>query len=275
MEYLLASMPDHKRTTVKELLKYGQVMVNGQVQKQFDLQLNPGDEVKLNLTRPFVVFYNRRLQMVYEDDDIIVINKGYGLLSMGNDKIKEGTAYSIVREYLKTKDPRNKLFIVHRLDQHTSGLMLMAKSLEAKEKLQHNWNNMVRRRQYVCVTEGKLDPAEGEVHSYLAENSQHLVYSTDNPREGKEALTRYKTLRCANGYTLAEVELETGRKNQIRVHMHDLGHSIAGDRRYGAKTSPIHRLALHARTISFIHPISRRLMEFSTPIPASFLSMVK
>ncbi len=275
MAFLIASMPDQKRTTVKEMLKYGQVIVNGQVQKQFNLPLQPGDEVKVNFTRPFVVFYNRRLQLVYEDDDIIVINKGYGLLSMGTDKIKEGTAYSIVREYLKTKDPSNKLFIVHRLDQHTSGLMLMAKSIEAKERLQHNWNNMVRRRQYVCVTEGKLDPADGEVRSYLAENSQHLVYSTDNPEEGKLALTRYKTLKSANGYTLAEVELETGRKNQIRVHMHDLGHSIAGDRRYGAKTSPIHRLCLHARTISFIHPMSRRLMEFATPIPAAFLGMVK
>ena len=144
-----------------------------------------------------------------------------------------------------------------------------------KEHLQHNWNNMVRHRQYVCVVEGKLNPAEGEVRSYLAENSQHLVYSTENPAEGKLAVTNYKTIKSANGYTLAEVELETGRKNQIRVHMHDLGYSIAGDRRYGAKTSPIHRLALHARTISFVHPITRRLLEFSTPIPASFLAMVK
>ncbi len=275
MEFLIAAMPDRKRTSIKELLKYGQVMAEGQVVTQFNHPLLEGDEVKVNLTRPFVVFYNRRVQLVYEDDDIIVINKGYGLLSVGTDKIKEGTAYSIVREYLKTKDPRNMLFIVHRLDQHTSGLMLMAKNAETKERLQHNWNNMVRRRQYVCVVEGKLDPADGEVRSYLAENSQHLVYSTENPADGKIALTRYKTIKSANGYTLAEVELETGRKNQIRVHMHDLGHSIAGDRRYGARTSPIHRLALHARTISFIHPTTGKLLEFSTPVPQGFLSMVK
>ncbi len=275
LEFLMASMPDRKRTNVKELLKYDQVMVNGRVEHQFDAPLAGGDEVKVNLTRAFITFYNRRVQLVYEDDDIIVINKGYGLLSVGNDKIKEGTAYSIVRQYLKDKDPRNMLFIVHRLDQHTSGLMLMAKSVEVKEHLQHNWNNMVRHRQYVCVVEGKLNPAEGEVRSYLAENSQHLVYSTENPAEGKLAVTNYKTIKSANGYTLAEVELETGRKNQIRVHMQDLGYSIAGDRRYGAKTSPIHRLALHARTISFVHPITRRLLEFSTPIPASFLAMVK
>lgn len=275
LDFLIAAMPDRKRTNIKELLKYDQVMVNGTVVNQFDTPLAEGDRVEVNLTRAFVTFRHPRLKLVYEDDDIIVVNKGYGLLSMGNDKIKEGTAYSILRDYVKAKDPRNKIFIVHRLDQHTSGLMVFAKNLAAKEALQHNWNNMVRRRQYVCVVEGKLVPPDGEVRSYLAENSKFQVYSTDNPEEGKPALTRYRTVRSANGYTLAEVELETGRKNQIRVHMHDLGHSIAGDRRYGAKTSPIHRLALHARTLVFIHPVTRKLMEFETPVPPPFASMVK
>jgi len=272
--FMAEALPQHKRTGLKELLKYDQVMVNGSVTRQFDTPLNPSDEVKINFSRPFVTFYNRRLQLVYEDDDIIVVNKGYGLLSVGTDKIKEGTAYSILREYLKHKDPRNKLFIVHRLDQHTSGLMVFAKSEEVKNAMQHNWNNIVRKRQYVCVVEGKLVPVEGVVRSYLAENSQHMVYSTDNPEEGKEAMTHYRAIKSANGYTLVEVELETGRKNQIRVHMHDLGHSIAGDRRYGARTSPIHRLALHARTLVFIHPVTRKLMDFSTPIPAAFEKMV-
>ena len=268
-------MPERKRTAIKQLLKYDQVKVNGNVTSQFDTALEPGTTVEVNFTRPFVTFRNRRMQLVYEDEHIIVANKGYGLLSMGNDKIKEGTAYSILRDYVKDQDPHNKLFIVHRLDQHTSGLMVFAKTMQAKDGLQHNWNNMVRRRQYVCVVEGKLDPAEGTVKSYLAENSKFLVYSTDNPEEGKPAMTHYSTIKSANGYTLTEVELETGRKNQIRVHMSDLGHPIAGDRRYGAKTSPIHRLALHARTLVFIHPITRKLMEFETPIPASFASMVK
>ena len=275
LEFLFTKMPERKRTNVKELLKYDQVMVNGEVTRQFDRALEAGDEVKVNLTRAFVTFSNRRIQLVYEDDSIIVVNKGYGLLSVGTDKVHEGTAYSILREYIKSKDPRNKLFIVHRLDQHTSGLMVFAKSVEAKEGLQHNWNNMVRRRQYVCVVEGKLQPEEGSVRTLLAENSQHTVYVTENEQEGKLAYTRYRTLRCANGYTLAEVELETGRKNQIRVHMKHLGFPIAGDRRYGAKTSPIYRLALHARTLVFVHPLTGKLMEFETPIPASFQSMVK
>jgi len=274
MEFLVVAMPERKRTAIKQLLKYSQVKVEGTVTTQFDAPLEAGNLVEVNFTRPFITFHNRRVQLVYEDEHLLVVNKGYGLLSIGNDKIKDGTAYTILRDYVKDVDPRNKIFIVHRLDQHTSGLMMFAKSMEVKEALQHNWNNMVRRRQYVCVVEGKPDPAEGTVKSYLAENSKFLVYSTDNPDEGKPAMTHYTTLKSANGYSLMAVELETGRKNQIRVHMSDLGHPIAGDRRYGAKTSPIHRLALHARTLVFIHPVTRKLMEFETPIPASFASMV-
>lgn len=267
-------MPERKRTAIKNLLSHNQIAVNGQPVTQFDTELKPGDEVKANLTREFRVFYNRRLKIVYEDDDIIVVNKGYGLLSMGTDKIKEGTAYSILRDYLKWKDPRNKLFIVHRLDRDTSGLMVFAKSEEAKNRLQHNWNNMVISRKYLAVVEGKPDPEEGVVRSYLAENSRFEVYSTDKPEEGQLAITRYKTLRSRNGYSLMEVSLDTGRKNQIRVHMKDLGHPIAGDRRYGAKSSPIHRMALHAQTLRFVHPMTRKDMNFSTPVPASFAKMV-
>ncbi len=275
MQFLVASMPDRKRTTIKELLKHNQVAVNDQPTTQFDTELHEGDTVKVNLTREFRVFYHRRMKLVYEDEDIIVVNKGYGLLSMGTDKVKDGTAYSILREYVKWHNPKTKLFIVHRLDRDTSGLMMFAKSEEAKEAMQHNWNNMVLNRKYLAVVEGKVEEKDGVVRSYLAETSQYEVYSTDDPNKGQLAVTRYKTLKCKNGYTLLEVELDTGRKNQIRVHMKDLKHPIAGDHKYGAKSSPIHRLALHAQTLRFIHPITRKEMNFTTPIPASFASMVK
>ena len=229
-----------------------------------------GDEVKVNTTRQFQVFTHPRMKLVYEDDDIIVIDKGYGLLSMGNDKIKEGTAYSILRDYLKRKDPRNKLFIVHRLDQATSGLMMFAKNVQAKETMQHNWNNMVLERQYVAIVEGTLEPEEGEIRSYLAENSAHEVYSTRNPDEGQLAVTYYRTVRSRKPYSMVELSLATGRKNQIRVHMKDAGHPIAGDKRYGAKTSPLHRLCLHARTLRFVHPVTRRDMKFTSALPAGF-----
>lgn len=275
LEFLIQAMPQRKRTNIKELLKHNQVAVNGRPLTQFDNPLVAGDEVKVNLTREFKIFYHRRLKIVYEDDDIIVVNKGYGLLSMGNDKVKDGTAYSILRDYVKWGDPRNKIFIVHRLDRDTSGLMVFAKTEEAKETLQHNWTNMVLERKYLAVVEGIPEPSKGTVKSYLAENSQFEVYSTDDPTKGKLAVTRYYTLKTRGRYALLEVELDTGRKNQIRVHMKDLGHPIAGDRKYGADSSSIHRLALHARTLRFVHPVTRKEMNFSTPVPAAFASMVK
>lgn len=275
LPFLIESMPQRKRTSIKELLKHNQVAINNIPTTQFDTEIHSGDIVKVNLTREFRLFYHRRIKLVYEDDDIIVINKGYGLLSMGTDKVKEGTAYSIMRDYIKWQDPRNKLFIIHRLDRDTSGLMMFAKNEQAKDTMQHNWNNMVLNRKYLAVVEGKVGQESGSVRSYLAETSQYEVYSTQNPDEGQLAVTRYRTLKCKNGYTLLEVELDTGRKNQIRVHMKDLGHPIAGDRKYGAKSSPIHRLALHAQTLRFVHPVTRREMNFETPIPTSFASMVK
>ena len=235
--------------------------------------MSEGDVVKVNFTREFKVFYHRRLKLVYEDDDILVVNKGYGLLSMGNDNEREETAYNIVRNYLKWQNPRNKVFIVHRLDRDTSGLMMFAKTIEAKDAMQHNWNNMVIERRYVALVEGTPEAAEGTVRNYLLENVKHEVYSSDSPESGGQlAVTRYRTLRSGNGLSLMELQLDTGRKNQIRVHMKDLGHPISGDRRYGASRSPIHRLALHAQTLRFIHPVTRRDMNFSTPVPKSFLS---
>ena len=219
LDFLFAVMPDRKRTTVKDFLKHRQVMVGQNVVTQFDFELNAGDEVKVNTTREFQTFSNPRRKIVYEDDDIIVVNKGYGLLSMGTDKIKEGTAYSILREYLKRKDPRNKLFIIHRLDRDTSGLMMFAKNIKAKETMQHNWNNMVLERRYVAVVEGNLEPEEGEIRSYLAENSAHEVYSTTNPQEGQLAVTYYRTIKTRAPYSMVELSLATGRKNQIRVHI--------------------------------------------------------
>ncbi|MCI9117484.1 MAG: RluA family pseudouridine synthase [Muribaculaceae bacterium] len=275
LEFLIQSMPDRKRTTVKDYLKHRQVMVDGVVTTQWDTAVETGSEVRVNTSREFQTFSNPRIKIVYEDDDIIVVNKGYGLLSVGTDSKRDGTAYSILRDYVKRVDPRQKLFIVHRLDQHTSGLMMFAKTAEAKETMQHNWNNMVLERRYVAVVEGGApDPSEGIVRSRLAENAEHVVYVTADAEAGREAVTEYRTLAARGNYALVELQLATGRKNQIRVHMQQIGHPIAGDRKYGAATAPIRRLALHARTLRFVHPRTRRDMNFSTPVPASFKSLV-
>lgn len=272
LAFLTAKLRDQNRTSLKEMLRHSQVMVNEEIESRHDAALAAGDTVKVNFTREFKVFSHRRMKLLYEDDDILVVNKGYGLLSIGNDREREETAYVILRDYLKWKDPRNKIFIVHRLDRDTSGLMVFAKTVEAKEALQHNWNNMVLERTYVAVVEGVPEPPEGTVKSYLMENSRHEVYSVAEPQPGaKPAVTSYRTLRSAGRYSLVELQLSTGRKNQIRVHMKDLGTPVAGDRRYGAVTSPAHRLALHARTLRFVHPVTRRDMSFETPVPAKFL----
>lgn len=276
LDFLFAAMPDRKRTTVKDYLKHRQVMVNGKVTTQFDQALTPGDAVAVNASREFQTLRNPRLSIVYEDDDIVVVNKGYGLLSVGTDKIKTGTAYSILRDYLKRVDPRNKVFIVHRLDQHTSGLMMFAKNVRAKEAMQHNWNNMVLERTYVAVLEGIVDSDQGEIRSYLGETSRFEVYSSDSEGDGKPAVTRYRILKRGSGRSLAEFSLNTGRKNQIRVHAaKELGHPIVGDKKYGAATSPINRIALHARTLRFAHPVTRKDMRFETPIPLKFSSLVR
>ena len=276
MEFVAEKFPGAKRNDIKKWLKFGQVMLAGAVTSAFDAPVEPDMEVKVNLTRGFPQFRHPRVKLVYEDDDVIVINKGYGLLSVRiNPNKREECAYDVVRDYLKEVDPRNRLFVVHRLDRDTSGLMMFAKTEEAQQTLRHNWNNMILERLYVAVLEGYLEEDKGYVKSRLAENSQFVVYSTDVPGEGKLAVTHYEVLERGHGYTLAQFSLDTGRKNQIRVHASELGHPIAGDRKYGAESSPIHRLALHAQTLRFAHPITRKDMHFQTPIPATFVGAVR
>ena len=251
LPFVTENLPEIKRTRLKQMLAHNQIAVNGTPVRQFNHPVQPGDTVSVNFTREFQVFYNRRLKIVYEDDDILVVNKGYGLLSMGNDKVKDGTAYSILKDYLKRKDPRNKIFIIHRLDRDTSGLMMFAKNEKAKEAMQHNWNNMVLNRKYVTVVEGDVEEPQGVVRSYLGETSQFEVFSTDDPSQGKLAVTRWTRLKEGSEYSLLEVELDTGRKNQIRVHMKDIGHPISGDRP------------------STVWPFTRALSASSTPSHAA------
>lgn len=275
MQFVTTQRPDSKRGDIKKWLKFGHFKVNGVVTSQFDTPVEPGMEVQFNASRPWVVFHHPRIQLIYEDDDVMVIHKGYGLLSVATESHrKEENAYEIMKDYVKQQNPRNKLYVVHRLDRDTTGLMMFAKSEEAQEVLRHNWNNIILERLYVAVLEGYLPEDQGFVKSRLAENSQFVVYSTEEPDQGRLAVTHYKVLGRGRGYTLAQFSLDTGRKNQIRVHAHDLGHPIAGDRKYGALKSPINRLALHAQTLRFAHPITRKDMNFHTPVPPQFTALI-
>lgn len=277
MDFAFSILPDAKRGDIKKWLKFGHFAINGEVTKAFDAPVNPGAEVALNFTRPFPVFSHPRLRIVYEDDDIIVVDKGYGLLSVSSETSRRDhieTAYSILRDYVKSVHPSQKIFIVHRLDRDTSGLMVFAKTMVAKEALQHNWNNMVLERRYVALLDGVPDPEEGEVRSWLSETSQHEVYSTQEEGAGKLAVTRYKVLKKGKGRSLTAFSLDTGRKNQIRVHAAELGCPVTGDRRYGNGPGLVRRLALHAETLRFAHPVTYKDMNFSSPVPSQFYKYV-
>lgn len=271
MDLLMSSLTDVKRNDVKKWMHYGHITINGNVAKAFDAPVTPEDEVLLNLTRPWPVFNHRLIQIVYEDEDVLVIHKGYGMLSVGtHSRKKEENAYDIMRAYVKSIDPRNKLWVVHRLDRHTTGLMMFAKSERAHDILRHNWNNLILERLYYAVLEGYPDQDKGYIKSYLAEDSRHNVFSTEEPGMGRLAVTNYEVERRKNGYSLVRFSLDTGRKNQIRVHASEMGHPIAGDRKYGAQTDPIKRLALHAATLRFAHPITKKDMHFQSAVPTAF-----
>ena len=267
---------DQSRTSVKSLLTHRQVAVNNSPTTKYDVPVHIGDEIKINFLKGFKEFNHSRLRIVYEDEFVLVVDKGYGLLSVSTDRVKTKTAYRILSDYVKETDPSNRLFVLHRLDRDTSGLMMFAKKQGIQETMQRSWNEMVLDRRYVAVVEGQLEKEEGEVSSYLCENSAFEVYSTPDESEGGQyALTRYKVLQVNKNFSLVELKLATGRKNQIRVHMKDLGHSIIGDRKYGSRCNPLGRLALHASRLRFVHPITRRDMFFETPIPASFQHLVR
>lgn len=278
LEFVIDQAKDSSRTDAKSWLKHGQIMLNGKVTTAYDAPVIPGAEVKVNVTRPFVILKHPRIKLLYEDDDIIVVDKGYGLLSVGipnPSKKKIESAYDIIRDYLKKKDPRNKLFVVHRLDRDTSGVMMFAKNEEAQETLRHNWNNFVLERLYYALLEGLVKDDAGVIKSRLAENSRFLVYSSEDADNGKLAVTRYKIVGRGHGLSLVEFSLDTGRKNQIRVHASEMGHPISGDRKYGAKQNRLGRLSLHAKTLRFAHPITRRDMYFESPVPLGFYKAIK
>lgn len=270
LPFLLEHVPGKSRNAVKNLLSHRQVLANGRVTTRFDAPLAPGDEVTLlppgqeaPAALPFPI--------VYEDASLLAIEKPAGLLSVASDREKSRTAYRLVADDLALREPGAHLFVVHRLDQDTSGLLLFAKSREARDKLQAEWESRVRERGYLAVAEGRPPAPEGVVRSFLRETETHLVYSSASPGgEGKEAITEYRTLKSNGTYTLLELFLQTGRKNQIRVHLQDLGCPVVGDRKYGGHKSPIGRLCLHAHRLTFLHPITGETVALRSRKPRDF-----
>lgn len=268
LEFLLANVTGKSRNAVKNLLTNRQVLVDGQVVTRHDAPLTPGQTVTI-LPPGAPAPADLPFPICYEDDWLLAIEKPAGLLSVASEKERERTAYRMVLDHQRAKDEQAQLHVVHRLDQDTSGLLLFAKSREVKEKLQESWERLVQERVYVAAVSGAPKEREGVARSYLKETATHLVYSTNDPR-GKEAFTEYRVKKSANGYSLLELFLHTGRKNQIRVHMKDLGCPVVGDRKYGGEKSPIGRLCLHAGRLTFTHPVTGETVTLTSRKPRDF-----
>lgn len=270
--FLLEKLSNQGRNSVKSLLAHGQVSVDDRTEKQFNLPLRPGQVVTVNKERAAAAASFVGLRILHEDDDLIVIHKDAGLLSVATEQETELTAYRQLTAHVRLKDARSRIFVLHRLDRETSGVMMFAKSERIQRKMQDNWKDVVKERLYVALVEGMVKKAQGTVSSWLKESATLKMYSSPHPNDGQHAVTHYKVLQASRSFSLLEIKLDTGRKNQIRVHMHDIGHPVVGDKKYGAKTKPIGRLGLHARVLAFEHPSSGELMRFETAIPKPFLS---
>ena len=275
MAFLMAQLPHKNRNNIKSLLSNKQILIDGKVYTQFNHPLQPGQVVTVAANRAPEISQYRGLTILFVDQYVIIINKQAGLLSMSTDRERDRTAYGILSDYVKKESPKNKVFIIHRLDRETSGVMMFARSEKVQRLMQESWNDTTKERTYVALVEGVPDPPTGVISSYLHESKALIVYSSQNPDSGRLSVTNYKVLKASDKYALLELELETGRKNQIRVHMQDIGHPIAGDAKYGAATNPIGRLGLHAGQLSFEHPITGERMQFDAPVPKSFLAAVK
>jgi len=270
MDFLIKKFSGISRTSVKSLLAKRQVMVNNKITTQYNFELRSGMKVQVSKDKGRKEFTSHLLKLVYEDPYLIVIDKREGLLSIGTDNQKERTAHSILNEYVQRSGKQHRVFIVHRLDKDTSGLMVFAKDEKTKFTLQDYWDEIVKDRRYVAVVSGEMEKDYGTITSWLKDNKVYVTYSSMSNNGGDKAITHYKTIKRGNGYSLVELELETGRKNQIRVHMQDLHHPVIGDVKYGDGNNPIGRLGLHAFKLCFYHPITGDLLEFETPYPSSF-----
>ena len=301
MDFLMAKMGGMARSSVKQLLGQRRVKVGNAIQTRHDFMLKAGDIVTVSSGRGNSQLTHPKLRIVYEDDDLIVVNKQPGLLTVAaTPGSSETTAYSILRAYVKKQNARAGIYVVHRLDRETSGLLVFARSEELQHYMRQYWRELVTERTYIALTEGVLSPREGKITTWLTEDKRNaVVYSSPVDDGGDIAITNYKTLKTTTTpphpspqgresgsrhfsslegrsggvtYSLVELHLETGRTNQIRVHLASKGCPVVGDRKYGHgnESSPIDRLCLHAKVLAFIHPVTEQTVRFESPVPKEF-----
>lgn len=272
IDLLTENLKGLSKSKIKSLLKYENVFVEENVETNANKTILKNSNICIYFEKRKLTKFN--LKILYEDKDLIAIDKPSGLLSISSSKENEITAYKLVSDYEKEKNPKNKIFVVHRLDQDTSGVLLFSKNLKLRDFMQDNWNSIVKSREYICVVYGKT-LLHGRFESYLTSDSFQKVYSTSNKKKGKFAITNYEMINYKNGFSLLKVLINTGRKNQIRVHLSEAGHTIVGDRKYGAKTNPINRLALHASELSLVDPRTKKILKIKSDVPQNILDLVK
>ena len=271
LEYLINNVSE-SRSKLKATLQGRGIAVNGKMVTQFDYQLKAGDKITISRQKKQNQFKSRYVKIVYEDRWLVVVEKNIGILSMaaGHSSLN---VKSVLDDYFLKSRQKCRAHVVHRLDRDTSGLMVYAKDIDTEQILEHNWHQIVYDRRYVAVVSGEMEQENGTIANWLKDNKAYITYSSPTDNGGKYAVTHFQVLNRTTEHSLVEYKLETGRKNQIRVHSADMGHPVCGDVKYGNGDDPLHRLCLHAYMLCFTHPVTGEPMEFSTPIPTIFRSL--
>lgn len=275
LEWLLENVKHLSKSKIKQTLQGRGVKVGKKTVTQFDYPLTAGTKITFSKTkRNNDIFKNRYVKIVYEDRHLVVVEKNAGILSMAAGHASLNVK-AVLDDYFKKSRQKCTAHVVHRLDRDTSGLMIYAKDKQTELLLEQDWHDIVYDRRYVAVVSGEMEQTEGTVSGWLKDNKAYFTYSSPTDNGGKFAVTHFHVLNRRNGYSLVEYKLETGRKNQIRVHSADMGHPVCGDAKYGCGDDPVGRLCLHAYVLCFRHPVTHEAMTFETPIPASFLRIFK
>ena len=267
--FIMEKMHGMSRNRAKALISNRVVLVNNTITTHPLAELKPGDVVQLDRSKHKKSFHCKELDIVFEDPYLFIIDKHPGLLSMSNNS-RQQTVQTVLNRYLEKGGGRNTSHLVHRLDRDTSGLMVYAKDVQTQQSLINSWQQLVTDRRYLALVKGEFEQPRGRVQSWLTEDKKFITHSSPVDNGGKYAVTHYNVLASSNGYSLVECELETGRKNQIRVHMAQLGHPVVGDRKYGSDEDPMRRLGLHAYMLCFTHPVTGKHLRFETPVPFCF-----
>ena len=274
LDWLIANLKGLSRNKVKDTLHGRGIKVNGKIVTQFDYPLTRGMKISVSKCKKNDTFKSRYVNLVYEDPYLVVIEKKPGILSMAAGH-KSLNVKTVLDDYFRQIKQRCTAHVVHRLDRDTSGLMVYAKDMQTEQTLEHEWHNIVYDRRYVAVVSGEMEEDEGTIANWLKDNKAYVTYSSPVDNGGKYAVTHFHVLDRTTEHSLVEYKLETGRKNQIRVHSADMNHPVCGDVKYGNGDDPIHRLCLHAYMLHFFHPVTRARMEFETPIPSQFRMLFK